>query len=332
LPDALNVISFLQSALLRGQRLRCGVKRCLGALVGGLFLFSGDIPGMLEPCHPARLRRYPFWEADPAADPDAWLPADDRSPTWYRCIRRDPRCAVTICGPCSSCLDVAWFLLEQGLLPEGGSVATPLQRSGRGQYRRGWLSPAGNLYVAIRLPLAGKRSAAPLSAITGVRLVQALQELGFPVLWKWPNDLVANGGKAGGILVEERGAAALAGIGLNLNLAPGSGDAVGPHTLRPAALCSPETPGKPVSLWLDLLHAMWPRLDAARSGGAHPLSRAEAERCMGFLGRRIMVHRQGREPFVARLLGLSADFGLRIEVDGREEVLANASMLPLDPW
>jgi BirA family biotin operon repressor/biotin-[acetyl-CoA-carboxylase] ligase len=227
---------------------------------------------------------------------------------------------------------VAWFLLEQGFLPEGGSVVAPLQRSGRGQYRRSWASPAGNLYVACRLPLPGSRTSAPLSVIAGVLLVQALQEQGLPVLWKWPNDLVANGGKVGGILVEERGGSALAGIGLNLNQAPGSGEMDEPDTLRPAVLFSPAGTGKPLSLWLDLLRAVWPRLDPTRSGNGDPLPRAEAERCMGFLGRRIRVRRQGGETLAARLIGLSADFGLRIEVGGREEVLANGSILPLDPW
>src|SRR5690606_11713953 len=69
-----------------------------------------------------------------------------------------------------------------------------------------------------RSPLAG------FSLAVGVALAEALVDLVPDIRLKWPNDLVRNGGKAGGILVETRRAdgveRVVVGIGLNLAAPP----------------------------------------------------------------------------------------------------------------
>ena len=95
---------------------------------------------------------------------------------------------------------------EKGELPVYGSVFADEQKSGRGQYNRAWESRRGNVHAAIRLPL------------------DELEALGFAVLIKWPNDIVAltrqGAVKAGGILLKEMNGLRTAGIGLNLSWAP----------------------------------------------------------------------------------------------------------------
>ena len=56
-------------------------------------------------------------------------------------------------GEVSSALDVGHTLARRGLLAPWQSVLVSSQRQGRGQLRRNWVSPAGNIYAALRLPM-----------------------------------------------------------------------------------------------------------------------------------------------------------------------------------
>ena len=102
------------------------------------------------------------------------------------------------------------------------------QLQGRGRQGRSWISEAGNLYATLLLTLempaaaAGSLSVAVSLAVLGVlrRFIgsQAKLEL------KWPNDVLIDGRKAAGILVEStirgQGMAFAIGCGLNLRSAP----------------------------------------------------------------------------------------------------------------
>jgi BirA family biotin operon repressor/biotin-[acetyl-CoA-carboxylase] ligase len=86
---------------------------------------------------------------------------------------------------------------------------TECQTAGRGRRGRQWQSPfAANLYLSIRFPVSGGFAAlGGLSLAVGVAVAQALQELDseLPVTLKWPNDLLVNGAKVGGVLIELAG-------------------------------------------------------------------------------------------------------------------------------
>ena len=81
------------------------------------------------------------------------------------------------------------------------------QTAGRGRRGRQWLSPfARNIYCTIGIK-RGIRAAHQglLSIVTGVALCRALRaQTGLTVKLKWPNDLLLNGRKLGGILIESR--------------------------------------------------------------------------------------------------------------------------------
>ena len=137
-------------------------------------------------------------------------------------------------GATSSSLDIAKALLQKGLFPEWSSVLCLSQSSGRGQMRRAWASPAGNIYAALRLPNEGPFATFAAAPAIGGLLAEALKEEGFPVVLKWPNDLLQPESnllaglmprredcrKVGGILLEERKGALVAGIGINTHSAP----------------------------------------------------------------------------------------------------------------
>jgi BirA family biotin operon repressor/biotin-[acetyl-CoA-carboxylase] ligase len=107
-------------------------------------------------------------------------------------------------------------------------LAADEQSAGRGRRGRRWHSPPGcGLLFSLGLPLARPaRELAGLSIVAGVAAVRALRALGAAgVALKWPNDLLLDGAKLGGILVETRargtGSAAVVGIGVNHRRAPG---------------------------------------------------------------------------------------------------------------
>jgi BirA family biotin operon repressor/biotin-[acetyl-CoA-carboxylase] ligase len=96
------------------------------------------------------------------------------------------------------------------------------QTAGRGRAGRSWLSSAGNsltFSLAWRFE-AGPQALSGLPLALGVALAETLARLGVQVRLKWPNDVLKDGDKLAGILVEtapaERGIWAVIGIGLNL--------------------------------------------------------------------------------------------------------------------
>jgi BirA family biotin operon repressor/biotin-[acetyl-CoA-carboxylase] ligase len=97
------------------------------------------------------------------------------------------------------------------------------QSAGRGRAGRSWLSAPGD---SLTFSLAWRFDGSPqrllgLPLAVGVALAEALAALDVPVQLKWPNDLLKDGSKLAGILIETQGAAgggtwAVIGIGLNL--------------------------------------------------------------------------------------------------------------------
>jgi len=98
------------------------------------------------------------------------------------------------------------------------------QTAGRGRRGRQWSSPLDSgLYMSLSRALACKaESIAGLSLVTALAVWQALNEAGArEISLKWPNDVLHNDSKLGGILLESRhlpdGIAVVFGIGINLN-------------------------------------------------------------------------------------------------------------------
>ena len=107
----------------------------------------------------------------------------------------------------------------------GGVVCTAEQQSaGRGRRGRNWVSPfARNLYFSIIGEFTqGAAALEGLSLAVGVAVVRALEKSSIPgVKLKWPNDVLFEGAKLGGILLEMVGDAAgscqvVVGVGLNV--------------------------------------------------------------------------------------------------------------------
>jgi len=114
--------------------------------------------------------------------------------------------------------------------PAGLAVLARRQTQARGTRGRSWSTPIGNLAISVLLrPRLALRDAAGVSLLCGVALAEVVAAMlppGPRLALKWPNDLLLNGNKLSGILLESQGdgqgelAWIIPGIGVNLAHAP----------------------------------------------------------------------------------------------------------------
>ncbi len=94
----------------------------------------------------------------------------------------------------------------EAAVPDGTLVWAREQTAGRGRCGRKWHSPKGNLYCSLVLrPEAPIAEASQLSFVGGLAACDALSAIGPAgnvVQCKWPNDILLNGAKVGGLLLE----------------------------------------------------------------------------------------------------------------------------------
>lgn len=119
------------------------------------------------------------------------------------------------------------LLAEQGA-PSGSLIIAEEQTSGRGRQGRKWLSPPGkgiwmSLLLRPELPLTCAPQLTLLCAVAVCRAIRAVTGVDAGI--KWPNDLLVQGRKVCGILIESVGEDELiryciAGIGIDVNLDP----------------------------------------------------------------------------------------------------------------
>ncbi len=100
-------------------------------------------------------------------------------------------------------------------------IVADTQSDGRGRQGRGWDSPPGGLYITVLLEAGSHANLMPL--VAGVAVAETMREgFGVEAVLKWPNDVLIEGRKVGGVLVDadwsgdERGVILL-GVGVNLN-------------------------------------------------------------------------------------------------------------------
>jgi BirA family transcriptional regulator, biotin operon repressor / biotin---[acetyl-CoA-carboxylase] ligase len=97
------------------------------------------------------------------------------------------------------------------------------QSAGKGRQGRQWVSKPGNFFGSTLVELAETDPPAQsLSLASGLALIEAVDIAipGLPLLLKWPNDLLLDGGKLAGILLERQNNRVVIGFGVNLAHAP----------------------------------------------------------------------------------------------------------------
>lgn len=107
--------------------------------------------------------------------------------------------------------------------PEGLWLRAKSQGAGRGRNSRDWVSPTGNIYASTIIRLnADDPPATNLAFVAAVALFDSLQAFipNKALKIKWPNDLLVEGAKICGILLERSDDAVIMGCGVNLAHSP----------------------------------------------------------------------------------------------------------------
>lgn len=240
-------------------------------------------------------------------------------------------------GEVASTLDAARTLMEAGHLAVWESVQAVRQISGRGQLRRQWLSPSGNIYATLRLPQADPFLGSEAAPALSLMLAEAFTALGVTVRIKWPNDLVVESldgpCKVAGILMEEKGGILCAGIGINVIWRP-ERDFLRAGAALPAARLADVWPGGSACcppaerLWPMLVKHLYSAYTARRS----PMIRCHEAVCRHLLwqGRQVVIE-DGEETVSGILAGLHADGGARLLCGNGERIFYSGSLrLPYD--
>lgn len=203
-----------------------------------------------------------------------------------------------------STMDLVHELAERGA-EAGTMVVATEQLQGRGSRGRPWHSPPGGLWLSALFRPSSTAGMEVLSLRVGLAVAQALDScVATPVSLKWPNDLMLDGRKLGGILCEARwqgGALGWVAVGVGLNVRnPVSselrGSAVSLVELEPGITCD------------DILQPVTAAI-AALDLGQERLSPAELEL---FAARSWLDGRAIRQPLQGIVAGLDDDGALRV--------------------
>ena len=224
-----------------------------------------------------------------------------------------PGVEVRVVERCTSTNDV--LLKENDAL----LLAAEEQTAGRGRRGRRWHSAPGagltfSLGRRIRRPV---RELAALSLVAGVAAARALRALGVSqAALKWPNDLVLQRAKLGGILVEARtpgsrrgdvGSYAVIGLGINCRRTAGLAARLG----RDVAFVNDFVDSSRNEILQATASALLTALDAFEADGLHAL-RAEWEAMDAHAGQRLRVRLAGGRVVTGIADGLDEDGALRL--------------------
>lgn len=223
--------------------------------------------------------------------------------------------------------DTAKDLARQGAV-EGTIVTAARQTAGKGRQGNQWLSEPGNLYMTLILrPGVAASASGQLSFLAAVALANAVEKVlpaGVKIALKWPNDLLLNGKKAAGILLEtETGGNKtvewlVMGIGLNIAHAPENAISIG-------SLGGHIAP-------LDMLHAVRSEMiflyQTWQEKGFAPIRAAWLARA-AYQAQEINI-RLPTETFRATFLGIDDTGALHVKLpDGQERHIASGEVFGL---
>lgn len=221
----------------------------------------------------------------------------------------------------AECESTSTLLLKRAAqgAPAGSVIVADRQTAGRGSRGRNWLAtPGSSLTFSVLWRFdGGMERLAGLSLAVGVAVVHALDYFGAAgILLKWPNDILHDDAKLGGILVElqsdQDGALAVIGIGLNLRLPESPGECAG-FALPPAALDAiiiplPERHALFAQLLIELAHVF----DRFTQGGFAVL-RDQWQARNAWQDRPVQVLRDGRMEKAGVCRGADVDGALLLQ-------------------
>jgi BirA family biotin operon repressor/biotin-[acetyl-CoA-carboxylase] ligase len=195
------------------------------------------------------------------------------------------------------------------------------QNAGKGRQGREWHDGAGNFMGSTVVEIqGGDPPPASLSFVAALAVGQAIDEVldgnCRPKL-KWPNDVLLDGGKVSGILLEMVGSHVVVGIGVNLISAPDLPDR------KTAALSDHGSAPDPETFAAILAKVFARYLAAWRAEGLVPILRGFVFNSLHYTGSPVTVHDTDGSKIEGEFFGLeTTDGALRLTLaDGSERVI-----------
>jgi BirA family biotin operon repressor/biotin-[acetyl-CoA-carboxylase] ligase len=211
-------------------------------------------------------------------------------------------------------------------------LVAKVQTAGRGRRGRAWVSLKGNLLATYLFSTdRPPGQVALLGFAAGVGIAEASEAIvgAGRVTLKWPNDVLIDGAKAAGIMLDSGSAArghwAALAFGVNLAAAP---DGLDQRTTSLRAVLPPDAPAPEPEAFLAQVRRRLERWAALiESAGFEPLRQAWLARAHG-LGQPARVV-QGEQTYEGRIAGLSPRGELELDTEnGRRLIAAGDVLLP----
>ncbi|BDQ32624.1 hypothetical protein JCM14722_01660 [Pseudodesulfovibrio portus] len=243
--------------------------------------------------------------------------------------------AIVAVDTCETTMETVRGLVESEVLGDWGALVSGVQTGGRGQLRRPWASLPGNLHASIALPDAPVRgewaeALAPLlPLVVGYVVCSVLEEQAAGLKIKWPNDILQDGRKVGGMLIEERNGKSILGLGLNLAGFPPEEELREDHSVPAAKMAIPYPSGGPLTLLERLVNRGKSVYEIMLDEIPPTRFIAMVESRLAWMGRTIRVLEGNEAPYEAVVTGLSLGGGLVVLREGDEKVLYSGSISPL---
>jgi BirA family biotin operon repressor/biotin-[acetyl-CoA-carboxylase] ligase len=230
--------------------------------------------------------------------------------------------------------DVAKAIVEK-MLAESEEVRPTIivageQSAGHGRLGRSWVSLPGSLTVSVIVPWQAGPERVHLPLRAGIALARGLSRaFGLDVRLKWPNDLLLNRKKLGGILVEARAndegeGWAIVGVGLNVKGSRRELDShglSGATSLEEAGVPAGRLAGvRPLSSLLDILDV------PLGEPGTEPLPEAFASVSAHAPGDALSIQNGGRT-VSGVFRGVNADGALRLGIGHGEETVISGDVV-----
>ena len=187
--------------------------------------------------------------------------------------------------------DWAHDLIAQKQANDRTVIVATSQTAGRGRYRRKWVSHTGNLYASFIYKISERNP--QLSYAIGVAVAETLIKFGLNPKIKWPNDIMIDGKKISGILIEYAQNFVIVGIGVNIKTCPTVKEY---HTTKINNFTKVDVK--------DVLNVLIKKIDSMRSADFNEVRNRWTELALG-INEKIKYHGQEME-----LIGLNVNGAL----------------------
>lgn len=222
---------------------------------------------------------------------------------------------------------------DRGEAVDGAVLIAENQTAGRGRQGRSWSAvPYAQITMSVGVDAASVPSQAwgwlPLA--TGVAIVDAVADTGVRAGLKWPNDVLAGGGKLAGILAEVAAARreVVIGLGLNVSLRGSEIGVPGVTSLIELGVPAPDRHG----LTRRLLHELGRRIESwRRSGGVDPGLIADYRARSLTLGMTVRAMLPGGREIVGVARDIDDEGRLDIDADGHPAKVSAGDIVHLRP-